>query len=136
MKINVKTIRKSIFGPIVLTDFENDLLEITKQMLAREDRTIEINPDDMSYLVHSAEWDYYLIVNSIEIEFSNHTHSDCRQYREDFLDLIKETIKEVTIKDRLAKLAKVRENKKQLYGRIKENLNKPVSKEFMKYERN
>jgi hypothetical protein len=56
----------------VITEKEDKLLVACELILSREDRDIKINPDDMSYIIHSSELSYYIHVNSTSISFSNH----------------------------------------------------------------
>jgi hypothetical protein len=71
LKIREKA--KDLFhGQIVITEKEDKLLVACELILSREDRDIKINPDDMSYIIHSSELSYYIHVNSTSISFSNH----------------------------------------------------------------
>jgi hypothetical protein len=104
--------------PIQLTDKEANILKACQLILSQEDRHIEINPDDMSYLIQSQKLGYSMIVNSSGISFSNHSFLVIRNYRENFLDLIKGTIKEQTIKDRTKRFDEISKNEDVLLGRM------------------
>ncbi len=129
-KTKMKKITSIWNSPIILTNNEKAMASIVERMLAREDRDIRVNPDDMSYIVHSVEWGYYFIIDSTGIKLSNHGHTVIEPFREKFIELIKEMIKKVTILDREKLLHEIMYNKEQLYVRILENLEKPVNKEF------
>ena len=104
--------------PIELTDKEANILKACQLILSQEDRHIEINPDDMSYLIQSQSLGYSMIVNASGISFSNHSFLVIRNYRDKFLDLIKETIKEQTIKDRTKRFDEISKNEDVLLGRM------------------
>ena len=104
--------------PIELTDKEANILKACQLILSQEDRHIEINPDDMSYLIQSQSLGYSMIVNASGISFSNHSFLVIRNYREKFLDLIKGTIKEQTIKDRTKRFDEISKNEDVLLGRM------------------
>ena len=104
--------------PIELTDKEANILKACQLILSQEDRHIEINPDDMSYLIQSQSLGYSMIVNASGISFSNHSFLVIRNYRDKFLDLIKETIKEQTNKDRTKRFDEISKNEDVLLGRM------------------
>jgi hypothetical protein len=83
--------------PIQLTDKEANILKACQLILSKDDRHMEIQPDDMSYLIESKTLGYSMIVNSSGISFSNHDFLVIRNYRDEFIELVKETIKNQTI---------------------------------------
>jgi hypothetical protein len=110
--------------PIQLTDKETNILKACELILSKDDRHIEINPDDMSYLIQSKSLGYSMIVNDSGISFSNHTFLVIRNYREKFLVLIKDTIKKQTILDRNKRFEEISKNEDALLTRMIQNLEK------------
>ena len=108
--------------PLKLTETEAKILKACELILSREDRDIEINPYDMSYLINSKELSYYLHVNSAGIAFTNHDFFNRNPYSEQFIDLIKETIKTQTIIDRNHKLDTIAKNENALLDKMIEKL--------------
>jgi len=110
--------------PIKLTEKEENILKACKLILSKDDRHMEIQPDDMSYLIQSKTLGYYMIVNSSSISFSNHDFLVIRNYRDEFIELIKETIKNQTIIDRTKRFDEISKNEDLLLRRMIENLEK------------
>jgi hypothetical protein len=110
--------------PIKLTDKEANILKACQLILSKDDRHIEINPDDMSYLIQSKILGYSMITNSSGISFSNHDFLVIRNYRLEFLDLVKETIKEQTIIDRTRRFDEISKNEDLLLNRMIQMLEK------------
>jgi len=110
--------------PLKLTEKEAKILKACELILSREDRDIEVNPYDMSYLIHSKELSYYLHVNSSGIAFTNHDFFNRNPYSERFIDLVKETIKAQTIIDRNNKLETISNNENMMLDKMIKNLGK------------
>lgn len=85
---------------------------------------MEIQPNDMSYLIESESLGYSMIVNSTSIDFSNHDFIIIRDYREKFIDLVKSTIKEQVIIDRTKRFAEKSKNENLLLTRMLEKIEK------------
>ena len=53
---------------------------------------VEIKPQEFGYLIRSKALDYFLHVNSSGLAYTNHGFAIVKNYREEFLELIKKTI--------------------------------------------
>lgn len=85
---------------------------------------MEIQPNDMSYLIESDSLGYSMIVNSTSIDFSNHDFIIIRDYREKFIEFVKETIKQQVIIDRTKRFAEKSKNEHQLLTRMLQKIEK------------
>lgn len=72
----------------------------------------------MSYLIESDSLGYYMIVNSTSIDFSNHDFIIIRDYRDKFIELVKETIKEQVIIDRTKRFAEKSKRENELLDKM------------------
>lgn len=115
---NMKIFTKWWLSPLKLTEKEAIILKGCQLILSQSDRHMEIQPNDMSYLIESESLGYSMIVNSTSIDFSNHDFIIIRDYREKFIDLVKETIKEQVIIDRTKRFAEKSKNENQLLTRM------------------
>jgi|688.fasta_scaffold755203_2 hypothetical protein len=104
--------------PLKLTEKEEIILKGCQLILSQSDRHMEIQPNDMSYLIESENLGYSMIVNSTSIDFSNHDFIIIRDYRDKFIELVKETIKEQVIIDRTKRFAEKSKNENLLLTRM------------------
>lgn len=110
--------------PLKLTEKEEIILKGCQLILSQPDRHMEIQPNDMSYLIESDSLGYSMIVNSTSIDFSNHDFIIIRDYREKFIELVKETIKQQVIIDRTKRFAEKSKNEHQLLTRMLQKIEK------------
>lgn len=76
--------------PIKLSDKEAKILRICNLILSMPD--VEIKPQEFGYLIRSKAMDYFLHVNSSGLAYTNHGFAIVKNYRDEFLELIKKTI--------------------------------------------
>jgi hypothetical protein len=76
--------------PIKLSDKEAKILRICNLILSMPD--VEIKPQEFGYLIRSKAMDYFLHVNSSGLAYTNHGLAIVKNYRDEFLELIKKTI--------------------------------------------
>jgi hypothetical protein len=120
----MKIFTKWWLTPLKLTEKEAIIFKGCQLILSQSDRHMEIQPEDMSYLIESESLGYSMIVNSTSIDFSNHDFIIIRDYRERFIELVKETIKEQVIIDRTKRFAEKSKNENQLLTRMLEKIEK------------
>lgn len=97
-------------------------LSVITKMVSREDCVIEINPECMSYLLSLEQQSYYISVDSVGIQISNHDFLILRRFEENVLNAAKTIIKEETVKRREAKKAEIFQNEVTLLNKIKDSL--------------
>jgi hypothetical protein len=110
--------------PIVLTEKEEIIFQGCKLILEQADRHMEIQPDDMSYLIESVSLGYTMIVNSTSIDFQNHDFMIIRDYRDKFIEMVKKTIKDQIIIDRTKRFAEKSKNEDLLLQRMVSKMGK------------
>ena len=110
--------------PITLTAKEAKILRICKLILSMPD--VEIKPQDFGYLIRSKALDYFLHVNSNGLAYTNHGFAIVRNYRDEFLELIKKTILTKTTAEVDEILAEMDKNEDELLDKMITNLEKYV----------
>lgn len=104
------------------TEEDIKLQNLIKAFVAKVDTLIEVNPSDMSYILSYEPKSYYILVDSVGLQITNHTFDKDIRLESAKLDVIKGIIKEEATKRREAKKALIFRNKSELLDRITENL--------------
>ena len=107
---------------IQLSEEELIIQDIIKGMLINKDLIIDVNPDDMSYMLSDLKKDYYIDVDSIGIKIKNHNFSIDRKLSGDVIDLYKSIIKAETVERRTTRKNIIFNNSIDLLNRIKQNV--------------
>ena len=110
------------FGKKKLTEQEQLYLDIVQKMVDRQDSLIEINPDSMDYLVSLEKEQYFLFVDSIGIQLSNHGFILPRRFEDYVVSKAKDIIKTEATKRREAKKQAIFANENNLLIKIKDSL--------------
>lgn len=113
---------------LVLTEQEENLVSVVKSMLSREDCLIEINPENMDYLLSIESLQYFLLVDGNGLQLSNHTFFVARRMRAEVLDKIKDLIKNETAMRRRAKVESIFSNELDLLNKINTTIGNVSSK--------
>lgn len=113
-----------------MTELEEKMYDVVETMLSAPDCIIEVNPDDMSYMLSLEKEQYYMSIDGQGVQFSNHGFIVIRSYTEKVLDYFKHTIKEETIRRRTARKNEIFKNEGNLLVSINEKLKKRVPVEF------
>lgn len=108
---------------VVLTDDETKVKGIISAMLSNENTLIEINPDDMSYMLSDEKHQYFVDVDSVGITITNHTFYLDARLTSDKIDFYKNMIKEETIRRRVIKRNMIFKNRLDLLNNIATKLN-------------
>lgn len=113
----------SIFGGKKKLEEQEELyLSVIKKMISRPDTLIEINPDSMDYLLSLEKESYFISVDSIGIQISNHAFLILRRFEENVLNEAKGIIKEEAAKRRETKKKEIFDNEVTLLNKIKDSL--------------
>lgn len=110
------------FGKKKLTEQEQLYIDVIEKMICRQDCTIEINPQDFSYLISLESEAYYISIDSVGIQISNHAFLILRRFEPHVLDEAKEVVKIEATKRREKKKADIFENENNLLTKIKDSL--------------
>jgi penicillin-binding protein-related factor A (putative recombinase) len=113
---------------VSLTEQEERLVNVVTSMLSREDCLIEINPENMDYLLSIEELQYFLLVDAEGVQLSNHTYFITRRLRTNVLDKIKTLIKIETSARRSAKIDSIFKNELDLLTKINNTIGNVSSK--------
>ena len=104
------------------TEEDIKIQELVKSFLSKPETLIEINPTDMSYILSYEPRGYYMMVDSVGIQISNHVFDKDIRLEDKKLDVIKELIKEEVTKRREVKKAKIFKNRSELLDKITTNI--------------
>ena len=107
---------------IVLSEEEQLIKEIIAAMLENPKTLIEVNPDDMSYMLSDEEKSYYIDLDSVGVKITNHNFMLDKRIELNKIDALKALIKAETIKRRVDKKNIIFQNGINLLNNIKNNL--------------
>lgn len=107
---------------VKLSEEELIIQDIIKGMLLNKDLIIDVNPDDMSYMLSDLEKDYFVDVDSVGIKIKNHNFSIDRKLSGVVIDLYKTIIKAETVERRTVRKNIIFNNSVNLLNRIKQNI--------------
>lgn len=104
-----------------LTEEEQQLLEMITAMVNNPQSNIDIDPNTWSYIIDIQELQYFAIIDSVGVEFSNHDFSVARRLTSKGLDAIKKIVSEEASKRWVSKKEIISKNQKDLIEKIKTN---------------
>ena len=104
------------------TEEEVKILDLVRAFVAKPNTLIEINPDNMSYILSYDPKSYYMLIDSVGVQITNHTFDKDIRLDSHKLDVIKGIVKEEATKRREAKKALIFKNKSELLDKITTNL--------------
>ncbi len=85
---------------IKITEKEQLYLDIIENMVKRKDCIIEINPSSMDYLLSIESEQYYVSIDSVGIQISNHDFLIIRRFEDYVINSAKKLVKEEATKRR------------------------------------
>lgn len=103
---------------LVLTQQEESIVNVVKSMTLRKDCLIEINPENMDYLLYIEDLQYFLLVDSEGVQISNHNFFITRRLRSNVVDNIKSIVKAETSVRRQLKVDSIFTNELELLTEI------------------
>jgi hypothetical protein len=104
------------------TEEEVKIQDMVRAFVAKPNTLIEINPEDMSYILSYEPKSYYILVDSVGVQITNHTFDKDIRLESYKVDVIKSIIKEEATKRREAKKALIFKNRSELLDKITSNL--------------
>lgn len=107
---------------LVLTKQEESILDIVKSMISKKECLIEINPENMDYLLSLEEIQHYLLIDFEGVQISNHNFFITRRLRNNFLDKIKSIVKAETSARRQLKTDSIFNNELELLTKINKTI--------------
>jgi hypothetical protein len=113
---------------LVLTQQEEGIVDVVKNMALRKDCLIEINPETMDYLLSIEELQYFLLVDCEGVQISNHNFFITRRLRSNVVDSIKSIVKAETSARRQVKTESIFNNELELLTEINKAISNGSSK--------
>lgn len=82
-----------------LTDSDIKIKEIVETFLVNKETIIDINPEDMSYLISYEKYNYYLLIDSVGVQISNHKFAKDMRLEDGVIAILKDlAFKETVIR--------------------------------------
>ena len=113
-----------------MAELEDKMFAVVETMVKAPDCIIEIDPDDMSYMLSLEKEQYYMLLDSNGVQFSNHGFIIIKSYSSKVLDYFKHTVKKETMRRRKLRKNEIFKNEGNLLVSINEKLTKRIPVEF------
>lgn len=107
-----------------MTEDETEMFNVITNLVTQPDCIIEVNPDNMDYMLCLEKEQYFLLIDSIGVQFSNHGFLVIERYTDKVLDCYKHVVKTETVRRRTARRDEIFKNKLNLLSSINEKLTK------------
>jgi hypothetical protein len=105
-----------------MTEDQTKMYNVITNLVTQPDCIIEINPDNMNYLLCLEKEQYFLLIDSCGVQFSNHGFIVIQSYAQNILDTYKSLVKTETIRRRNSRQNEIFKNKCNLLDTINEKL--------------
>ena len=109
-----------------MTEQEEKMFNVITNLVTQPDCIIEVNPDNMNYMVCLEKEQYYLLIDSCGVQFSNHGFIVIKSYSANVLDAYKTVVKTETIRRRNDRQNEIFKNESNLLDTINVNLNNRI----------
>ena len=109
-----------------MTEQEEKMFNVITNLVTQPDCIIEVNPDNMNYMVCLEKEQYYLLIDSCGVQFSNHGFIVIKSYSSNVLDAYKTVVKTETIRRRNDRQNEIFKNESNLLDTINVNLNNRI----------
>jgi hypothetical protein len=113
-----------------MAELEEKMFSVVETMVKAPDCIIEIDPDDMSYMLSLEKEQYYMLLDSNGVQFSNHGFIVIKSYSSKVLDYFKHTVKKETMRRRKLRKSEIFKNEGNLLVSIADKLTKRIPVEF------
>ena len=107
-----------------MTEDETEMFNVITNLVTQPDCIIEVNPDNMDYMLSLEKEQYFLLIDGIGVQFSNHGFVVIEKYSDKVLDAYKHVVKTETIRRRNSRRDEIFKNKLNLLININEKLTK------------
>jgi hypothetical protein len=105
-----------------MTEDETKMYNVITNLVTQPDCIIEINPDNMNYLLCLEKEQYFLLIDSCGVQFSNHGFIVIQSYAQNILDTYKTLVKTETVRRRNSRQSEIFKNKCNLLDTINDKL--------------
>ena len=93
-----------------MTEQEQKMFNVIENLVTQPDCIIEINPENMNYMVCLEKEQYYLLIDSCGVQFSNHGFIVIKNYSANVLDAYKSVVKTETTRRRNERQSEIFKN--------------------------
>lgn len=101
---------------------EIKMFDVIQNLVTQTDCVIEINPEDMTYMLSLEKEQYFLYIDGNGVQFSNHGFIVIRSYSSNVIDAYIELVKNETIRRRTEKRNAIFKNECNLLDTINSKL--------------
>ena len=105
-----------------MTEDETKMYNVITNLIIQPDCIIEVNPENMDYMLCLDKEQYFLLIDSNGVQFSNHGFVVIERYSDVVLDAYKKVVKTETIRRRTARRNEIFKNKCNLLDAINDKL--------------
>jgi hypothetical protein len=105
-----------------MTEDETKMYNVITNLLIQPDCIIEVNPDNMDYMLCLEKEQYFMLIDGNGVQFSNHGFVVIERYSDVILTTYKKVVKTETIRRRIARRNEIFKNKCNLLDSINDKL--------------
>ena len=105
-----------------MTEDQTKMYNVITNLVTQPDCIIEVNPDNMNYMLCLEKEQYFMLIDGNGVQFSNHGFVVIERYSETILDAYKKVVKTETIRRRTARRNEIFKNKCNLLDAINDKL--------------
>ena len=105
-----------------MTEDETKMYNVITNLIIQPDCIIEVNPENMDYMLCLEKEQYFLLIDSNGVQFSNHGFVVIERYSQNVLDAYKHVVKTETVRRRNGRRNEIFKNKCNLLDAINDKL--------------
>ena len=105
-----------------MTEDETEMFNVITNLVTQSDCIIEVNPENMDYMLCLEKEQYFLLIDSNGVQFSNHGFVVIERYSDVVLEAYKKVVKTETIRRRTNRRNEIFKNKLNLLASINNKL--------------
>jgi hypothetical protein len=105
-----------------MTEDETKMYNVITNLIIQPDCIIEVNPENMDYMLCLEKEQYFLLIDGNGVQFSNHGFVVIERYSDVILTAYKKVVKTETIRRRTARRNEIFKNKCNLLDSINDKL--------------
>lgn len=105
-----------------MTEDQTKMYNVITNLVTQPDCIIEVNPDNMNYMLCLEKEQYFLLIDSCGVQFSNHGFVVIQSYSQNILDAYKTLVKTETVRRRNNRQNEIFKNKCNLLDQINDKL--------------
>ena len=105
-----------------MTEDETKMYNVITNLIIQPDCIIEVNPENMDYMLCLEKEQYFLLIDGNGVQFSNHGFVVIERYSQNVLDAYKHVVKTETVRRRNGRRNEIFKNKCNLLDSINDKL--------------